>query len=75
MLNPTVTKTRDPVSSVPDDRAVTAAAVLNLGVAIATGACTPQPIELEALALICDHHQLPMEAARVRTWLAAMERR
>ena len=51
-------------------RTMLKAAVANLGVAISRGECTPQLVELEALALICDDHQLPAEATRVRRWIA-----
>lgn len=39
--------------------------------AIAAGDLTPLPIELEALAQLCDEQFLPSEAARVRRWMAA----
>lgn len=53
-----------------DDRAMLRAAVKNLGEAIARGECTPQLVELEALALICEDKGLPVEAARVQRWIA-----
>lgn len=73
MAEQTVASPIDLVRSIadrPDDRATTAAAVANLAVAIAHGTIRPQPGELDALALICDRQQLPIEAARVRRWLA-----
>lgn len=45
-------------------------AVTRLAIAIAHGEVTPQPIELEALAQICAEHFLPVEAARIRRWIA-----
>lgn len=51
-------------------RAMLAAAVANLAIAISRGDCTPQRVELEVLALICADKGLPAEAARVRRWIA-----
>jgi len=48
-------------------------AVTGLGAAIASGEVTPTPGELEALAQICVDHFLPVEAARVRRWMAALK--
>lgn len=69
MVDSTVSNSSDRVRPKPDDRAITKAAVKNLAVAIADGTIRPQRWELDALALICDHQQLPIEAARVRRWL------
>jgi len=44
-------------------------AVEQLAGAIDRGECQPLRIELHALAVACDEHQLPIEAARVRRWL------
>lgn len=45
-------------------------AVIELGQAIATGETQPEVVELQALAGICDDAQLPIEARRIRLWLA-----
>lgn len=45
------------------------AAVLRLGDAIDMELVEPCLPELEALALLCEDHRLPIEAARVRRWL------
>lgn len=47
-----------------------AEAVAKLAIAIEMGECTPQLVELQALAYICDEHGLPAEAMRVRWWIA-----
>ena len=44
-------------------------AVAKMADAMATGACTPSRVELEALALVCEDQFLPTEAARVRRWM------
>jgi hypothetical protein len=41
-----------------------------LAIAIANGECTPQLIELQALVEICEARELPIEAARIRRWIA-----
>lgn len=46
-----------------------AEAVTALARGIADGECMPDPIELLALAQVCDDLGLPIEAARVRSWL------
>lgn len=38
--------------------------------AIASGEVTPAPGEMEALAIVLDEHHLPIEANRVRRWMA-----
>ncbi len=43
--------------------------VVDLGLAIAAGEAAPDPLELEALAALCDHASLAPEAERVRGWL------
>jgi hypothetical protein len=45
------------------------AAVDKLALAIAKGDVTPLPLELQALAEICETENLPIEAARVRRWM------
>lgn len=45
-------------------------AVAKMAVAIAAGECEPPaPVEIEALAQLCDEHFLLSEAARVRRWM------
>ncbi len=56
------------------DRKRLAKCIGELGDAIAKGECVPTALELKALAQVCDEHQLPMEAARVRRWMNAMTR-
>jgi hypothetical protein len=46
------------------------AAIAKLALAIANGEVTPLPLELQALAEICETENLPIEAARVRRWMA-----
>jgi len=53
----------------PFDRQRFVEMINKLGTAIANGECTPELGELEALVLICEDRQLPIEAARVRRWL------
>jgi hypothetical protein len=50
-------------------RARLAEAVARMAIAIAYDDVTPTILELETLAAICDDHELPGEAARVRRWL------
>jgi len=59
------------MSAVADRRkqALLRAAVAQLAVALDAGAVTLTIGDLEALAMLCDGHQLPAEAARVRRWL------
>jgi hypothetical protein len=45
-------------------------AVGRMATAIAHGEIAPTPCELEALAQICAEHFLPVEAARIRRWIA-----
>lgn len=52
-----------------DERTRMAEAVAKLAVAIDTGECRPEPLELEALAVLCDRQRLPADAARVRRWM------
>lgn len=40
-----------------------------LAIALAAEQCTILPAECEALAALCDAHDLPIEAARVRRWI------
>jgi hypothetical protein len=54
------------------DRDTLQRCIRELGVAIASGECTPLIVELEALAEICDDARLPAEAARVRRWMNLM---
>jgi hypothetical protein len=44
-------------------------AVAELAIAIDRGEVEPQALELAALAVVCDRHGLPAEAARIRAWL------
>lgn len=61
-----------PTPDWPDDRAMLRAAVENLAEAVARGHIPVPPLaELEGLALICKDKGLPVEAARVRSWVAA----
>lgn len=46
-----------------------AGAVAALAIGIERGECTPLPVELEALAQLCEEQWLPSEAARVRRWM------
>lgn len=50
-------------------RARLVAAVKHLAIDMAAGVTTWEPIELRALAAVCDEHKLPVEAARVRRWI------
>lgn len=45
-------------------------AITQFMAAIVAGEVTPIPAELEALAQLCDEQFLPVEAARVRRWIA-----
>jgi hypothetical protein len=44
--------------------------IAKMATAIASGDCTPERVELAALVQICQEHFLPVEAARVRRWMA-----
>jgi hypothetical protein len=55
-------------SPMADTVARLAQCVGELGAAIASGECTPEPGELEALAIICERRGLRAEAMRVRRW-------
>lgn len=61
-------KRTGPLSLHTDPRRL-AQCVAELGAAIASGEVTPEWMELQALALICDENKLPIEAARVRRWM------
>ena len=50
--------------------AKTRAIVAALADAIAAGDVEPSIAELRALAQLCDQRHLPLEAARIRRWLA-----
>jgi hypothetical protein len=52
------------------DQGRLAECIAKLAKAIAAGEVTPAPVELEALAVICDANHLDVEAARVRRWLS-----
>lgn len=62
--------TPSPLHATPIERRRNLAkAVAQLALAIAAGELRPEPVELQALAAICDDMQLPIEAARVRRWM------
>jgi hypothetical protein len=61
------------VTSLTVDRRRLQEAVAKLGEALATGEVKPSPGELQALAAVCDANRLPIEAARVRRWMATKE--
>ena len=44
--------------------------VTKIARAIAAGQVVPEPGELAALAQVLDEHRLPIEANRVRRWMA-----
>lgn len=67
-LRETVEASTHPTLTRAERRRRLADAVADLADAIVTGEVTPDLIELQALALICDEHQLPIDAARVRRW-------
>ena len=46
-----------------------ASAVAQLAIAIDAGEVEPIVLELRIIAGLCDDHQLPTEAARVRRWM------
>jgi hypothetical protein len=48
--------------------------VTKLAALIESGTMTPEPIELEALAQICERQFLRPEAARVRRWITTERR-
>lgn len=48
--------------------------VEQLAKAIDAGEVVPEPDELEALAVVCDNAELPLLAARVRSWIPGAER-
>lgn len=54
---------------IPTRRTRLSAAVAKMAHQIDTGAITTSVVELDALAQLCDAHQLPIEAARVRRWI------
>jgi hypothetical protein len=54
-----------------DRRARLAEAIGKLALAIVADTCEPDIVELRILAQLCDEHQLPVEAARIRRWMAA----
>jgi len=45
--------------------------VTKIARAIAAGEVVPAPGELEALAVVLDEHELPVEARRVRRWIVS----
>lgn len=48
-------------------------AIARLATAIDYDEVTPDPIELQALAALCDDAHLTVEAARVRRWLGWLD--
>lgn len=53
----------------PEARQRLVECIAKMARAIDAEECDPEPVELEALAAICDQAQCPAEAARVRRWL------
>ncbi len=63
------TRALDPDATFAARRQQLRECIAKMADAIATGACQPVRVELEALIQICQEHFLPTEAERVRRWL------